>query len=70
MTTRSDASDNVSSIKELLAKNTILAIASGKPGEGEEYHLLKVTGNGSDILDKQINVDWPLRKIRHFIPTI
>ena len=33
VTTRSDASENASSVKELLAKNTIVAIASGDPGE-------------------------------------
>ena len=41
------ASENVSSVKELLAKNNIMAIASGDPGE--EYYLLKVTGNGPEI---------------------
>ena len=56
VTTRSDASENVSSVKELLAKNTIVAIASGDPGE--EYYLLKVTGNGPEILNKRIKDDW------------
>ena len=46
----------MSSVKELPAKNTILAIASGDPGE--EY-LLKVTGNGPEILQtEQIKDDW------------
>ena len=56
VTTRSDASENVSSVKELLAKNTVVAIASGDPGE--EYYLLKVTGNGPEILKKRIKHDW------------
>ena len=56
VTMRSDASENVSSVKEFLAKNTIIAIASGEPGE--EYYLLKVTGNGPEILNKEIKDDW------------
>ena len=56
VTTRSDTSENVSSVKELLAKNTIGAIASGDLGE--EYYLLKVTGNGPEILNKQTKDDW------------
>lgn len=48
-------SEKVSSIKELLAKNIIVAIASGDPRE--EYYLLKVTRNGPEILNKRIKDD-------------
>ena len=33
-----------------------MAIASGDPGE--EYYLLKVTGNGPEILQNQNKDDW------------
>ena len=33
-----------------------MAIASGAPGE--EYYLLKVTGNGPEILNKRTKDDW------------
>ena len=48
--TRSEAAEMLISIKELLIKNAVVAIASGDPGE--EYYLLKITGNGPEILEE------------------
>ena len=42
--TRSEAVGNLSSIKDLLTKEAVVAIASGD--YGEDYYLLKITGNG------------------------
>lgn len=42
--TRSEAVGNLSSIKDLLTKEAVVAIASGD--SGEDYYLLKITGNG------------------------
>ena len=39
------------SMKDLVAEGTIIAIASGDPGE--KNYLLKVTGEGSEILTKR-----------------
>ena len=41
--TRSEAVGNLSSIKDLLTKEAVVAIASGD--SGEDYYL-KITGNG------------------------
>ena len=55
-TTRSETSEALNSIKDLLSKNTTVAIASGDPGE--EYYLLKITGNGPEHLEKRLKDDW------------
>ena len=55
-TTRSETSETLNSIKDLLSKNTVVAIASGDPGE--EYYLLKITGNGPEHLEKRLKDDW------------
>ena len=54
--TRSEAAEMLISTKELLTKNTVVAIASGDPGE--EYYLLKITGNGPEILEKRLKDGW------------
>ena len=55
-TTRSETAENLSSIQVLLSRNTVVAIASGDPGE--EYYLLKITGNGPEHLRKRVKDDW------------
>ena len=54
--TRSDIQEQREGIKDLVTKDAIIAIASGDPGE--EYYLMKVTGNGPEILDKRTEDDW------------
>ena len=39
-----------------MSKGAVIAIASGDPGE--EYYLMKVTGNGPEVLDKMAEDDW------------
>ena len=41
---------------QYLSKNAFIAIASGDPGE--EYYLLKVTGNGLEVLAERTTDDW------------
>ena len=48
--TRSEAVENLSSIKDLLTKDTVVAIASGDPGQ--DYYFLKINGNGPEILER------------------
>lgn len=43
-------------MKEVLSRNTVVTIASGDPGE--EYYLLKITGNGPKHLQKRVKDDW------------
>ena len=47
--TRSDSEGQHVGIKDLIEENSIVAIASGDPGE--DYYLMKVTGHGSEELE-------------------
>ena len=53
--TRSETVENLSSIKDLLTKDAVVAIASGDPGE--DNYLLKITGNGPEILERRVKDD-------------
>ena len=43
-------------IKDLVTKDALIDIASGGPGV--EYYLLKVTGNGPEVLTEKATNDW------------
>ena len=60
--TRSETVENLSSIKDLLTKDAVVAIASGDPGE--DYYLLKITGNGPEILERRVKDDWGMQFAR------
>ena len=47
--------ENLSSIKDLLTKDAVVAIASGDPGE--DNYLLKITGNSPEILERRVKDD-------------
>ena len=49
--TRGDIQEQREGIKDLVTKDALIAIASGDPGE--EYYLLKVTGNGPEVLTER-----------------
>lgn len=54
--TRAEIQEQREGIKDLISKDAVVAIASGDPGE--EYYLMKVTGNGLEVLDKRTTDDW------------
>ena len=54
--TQGDIQEQREGIKDLVTKNAFIAIASGDPGE--EYYLLKVTGNGLEVLTERTTDDW------------
>lgn len=54
--TRGDIQEQLEGIKDLVTKNAFMAIASDDPGV--EYHLLKVTGNGPEVLTERTTDDW------------
>ena len=43
-------------IKDLVSKDALIAIASGDPGD--DCYLMKVTGNGPEVLNKRTTDDW------------
>lgn len=55
-TTRAEVQEQHESIKQLVSQDAIIAIASGDLGE--EYYLMKVSGNGLEVLDRNIKDDW------------
>ena len=54
--TRGDIQEQREGIKDLVTKDALIAIASGDPGV--EYYLLKVTGNGPEVLTEKATNDW------------
>ena len=54
--TRSDSEGQRVGIKDLITENSIVAIASGDPGE--DYYLMKVTGHGPEELEIPTTDDW------------
>ena len=54
--TRGDFQGQLEGIKDLVTKDALIAVASGDPGE--EYYLLKVTGNGPEVLTERTRDDW------------
>ena len=54
--TRGDIQEQREGIKDLVTKDALIAIASGDPGV--EYYLLKVTGNGPEVLTERATDDW------------
>lgn len=54
--TRNGTEGEQASIKDLITEGYIVAIASGDPGE--DYYLLKVTGQGPEELETINKDDW------------
>ena len=55
--TRADIQEQRESLKDLVTKGAVIAIASGDPEE--EYYLMQVTsGNGPEVLKKMTKDDW------------
>ena len=54
--TRSETVDQRVGIKDLITENSVVAIASGDPGE--DYYLIKVTGQGPEELQTPTKDDW------------
>ena len=54
--TRGDISTTLEAIKNLATKHATVAIASAD--QGEDYYLLKITGDGPEILSIEETDDW------------
>ena len=54
--TRGEIGEQRTAVKDLITEGSVVAIASGDPGE--DYYLLKVTGQGVDSLRTQTKDDW------------
>ena len=51
-----DIQEQWEGIKDLVTKDALIAIASGDPGV--EYYLLKLTGNGPEVVTERATDDW------------
>ena len=54
--TRGETGEQQSAIKDLITKSSIVAIASGDPGE--DYYLLQVTGQRAEIIKTLAKDNW------------
>ena len=54
--TRSESEDQRVGIKDLITENSVVAIASGDPGE--DYYLMRVTTHGPEELEVPTKDDW------------